>query len=121
MKKAFFILLAMATMIVAMNSCGGSGANITKSSERLSGTYYLANSSWNEYTFTFSGNKYKWVGKQSNEEYMEEGTYELSVEYKEKGFSRGVITFDSRSGQRKENYSLEGNKLTMMGGVLTKK
>ena len=90
------------------SSSGGSGGN----DKPLNGTYQLKDDAYGvEVSFTFSGNKWKFDFKREGETFQAEGIYELVEEYKENGFSRGVITLKDREGEEKGDYSLEGNNL----------
>ena len=106
------IIMLLMTVTLSMVACGGS-----KGGKILKGTYAISNER-GEVSITFSGNKFEMVG---NGEKVSEGTYELVEEYKEKEFSRGTIIMKSRDGEEKIGYSLEGNKFTISGMVLTKK
>ena len=125
-------------------SCGGSSSSSSSrnnggNSDKIpNGTYvrsegcylnddrYMTPNQTNSCYYTFSGKKFKFESPQKGD--IEEGTYELIVEKKEKDFSSGKIIFTYSSGYtNNRNYILEGNKLTLSydytvrGGVFTKK
>ena len=118
MKKAVLNYLVIATLVIVAvcTSCGG-GSGSSGNGKGLSGTY-VGSVQGSEVSITFSGNKIKIL---DNKGEVKEGTYVLVEEYKENDFSRGVLTINTREGENKSNYVLEGNKLTFEGINLTKK
>jgi len=130
--KQWLSMLVIAAFVVltALTSCGSGGGSRSGSSSDgsdkiLNGTYSaMTGDSRGEVSLTFSGNKLKMVARGT----VQELTYELVEDYKEKDFSRGkliVITPPSRdsNGSRDEmRYVLEGKQLSLDGElVLTKK
>ena len=107
--KQFGIIAFVALIMCSMLACGSSES---KGGKTLKGTYVHAEGG----SFTFSGNNFK--AKEG--ENLMEGSYELVEEYKEKGFSRGVIILKFREGQKEHKYNLEGNKLMLGSIVFTK-
>ena len=114
MKKKVLNYLVIVALVVStafmlsMVACGGGSGKIPN------GTYEIA---WGQ-SYIFSGNKFK---KMYKGEMHDEGTYKLVEEYKEKGFRRGVIIFNSRKGEDKGGYRIEGNKFNLNGDIYTKK
>ena len=102
-------------MFIGCGSRGGSSSDGSGGNDKpLSGTYQLKDDAYGvEVSFTFSGNKWKFDFKAEGETFQAEGLFELVEEYKENGFSRGVITLKDREGEKEGNYSLEGNNLTI--------
>jgi len=108
-------ILVIVVVIFSMAACSG------RSSEKiLNGTWTTERYGNLRYTshYTFSGNKYEYTDVfQDGETNTKTGTFKLDEEYKEKGFSRGVIIFNSRDGEFKEQYSLEGNTLKIGANI----
>jgi len=115
MKRVFYSILATAVLAVMVAACGGGSGNAV-----LRGTYEAEdNGEGFKVAIIFSGkDKFKIT---ANGETMAEGTYEVVVEYKENNFSRGYVKFKTRDEDQQERYELEGNKLKILGQVLTKK